>query len=78
MRISVEEAFDAIEGSILPSVSMMLDTLLDSAALARSGVDSEDYAAELRVLALQLDGLTRDVEGLIAAAAHELPARICA
>jgi hypothetical protein len=63
-RASLDEAFDRIEESILPSLSMMLDTLLDAAALARPGFDGEAYAAELRTLAVQLEELTRQVEAV--------------
>lgn len=60
----VDEAFEKIEGSILPNMSLMLDMLLDAATLSRPGKDSEDYAAELRALALQLETLTREVEAI--------------
>ena len=60
----LDEAFDRIEETILPSISMMLDTLLDAAALARTGHDREAYAAELRTIALQLEELTRQVEAI--------------
>jgi hypothetical protein len=63
-RRSLDEAFDRIEETILPSMSMMLDTLLDAAALARPGRDSEAYAAELRTIGLQLEALTRQVEAV--------------
>jgi hypothetical protein len=56
------EAFERIEETILPSLSLMLDTLLDAAALARPGHDAEAFAAELRTLGLQLEELTRQVE----------------
>ena len=58
----LDEAFERIEESILPSLSMMLDTLLDAATLARPGHDGEVFAAELRTLGLQLEELTRQVE----------------
>lgn len=58
----LDEAFERIEETILPSLSMMLDTLLDAAALARPGHDGEVFAAELRTLGLQLEDLTRQVE----------------
>ena len=61
---SLYEAFDRIEESILPSMSMMLDMLLDAASLNRPGVDAEAYAAELRTAALQLETLTREVEAI--------------
>ena len=60
----LDEAFEAIEETILPSLSMMLDTLLEAAALARPGHDGEVFAAELRTLALQVDELTRQVEAV--------------
>jgi hypothetical protein len=60
----LDAAFEQIEENILPSLSLMLDTLLDAASLARPGVDSEVYAAELRTLAVQLDALTRQVEAI--------------
>ena len=63
-RLSLEEAFDRIEETILPSLSMMLDTLLDAAALARPGEDAAVYAAELRTIALELEALTRQVEAV--------------
>ena len=63
-QVEVEEALERIEETILPSISMMLDTLLDAAALARPGVDAEIYAAELRTIALQLEALTRQVESI--------------
>ena len=61
-RDELEEAFDEIEQSILPSLSIMLDSLIETAALARPGVDGESFAAELRTLAVQLEGLTRQIE----------------
>lgn len=60
----LDEAFERIEETILPSISMMLDTLLDAAALNRPGVDAEAYAAELRTIGLQLEALTRQVESI--------------
>ena len=69
----LDEAFDRIEETILPSLSMMLDTLLEAAALARPGHDGDVFAAELRTLGLQLDALTRLV-GLVAQPAHNISA----
>lgn len=60
----LEEAFERIEETILPSLSLMLDAMLDAAALARPGHDGEVFAAELRTLGFQLDALTRDVEAV--------------
>ena len=59
---SLEQAFDRIEETILPSLSLMIDSLIESATLARPGIDADGYAAELRVLAVQLDELMREVE----------------
>jgi hypothetical protein len=61
---ALDEAFERIEETILPSLSMMLDSLIDAASLARPGVDAEAYAAELRGMALELEALTRQVETL--------------
>ena len=61
---SLDEAFERIEETILPSISLMLDTLLDAANLAKSGIDANIYAAELRTIALQLEALTRQVEAV--------------
>ncbi len=58
----LDEAFERIEESILPSLSTMLDTLLEAATLARPGHDGESFAAELRSLGLQLEALTRQIE----------------
>lgn len=60
----LDEAFERIEETILPSLSLMLDTLLEAAALARPGKDGEAFAAELRTLGLQLEALTREVESV--------------
>ncbi len=63
-QLRLDEAFERIEETILPSISLMLDTLLDAAGLAQPGVDAEVYAAELRTVALQLEELMREVEAL--------------
>ena len=64
----LDEAFERIEETILPSLSMMLDTLLEAATLARPGHDGEAFAAELRTLGLQLEDLTRQIEAASPAA----------
>jgi hypothetical protein len=64
---ALDEAFERIEASILPSLSLVLDSLLDAAALARPGVDAEIYAAELRTIGAELESLTRQIEALSAA-----------
>jgi hypothetical protein len=66
---ALDAAFEAIEETILPSLSTMLDTLLEAAALARPGADAGAYAAELRTLGCELESLRRQVED--AAAARE-------
>lgn len=60
----IDEAFERIEENILPSLSMMLDTLLDAATLGRPGIDADIYASELRTVAFQLEELTRQVEAV--------------
>jgi hypothetical protein len=60
----LDEAFERIEETILPSLSLMLDAMLDAAALARPGHDGEVFAAELRTLGFQLEELTRAVEAM--------------
>lgn len=52
-----DQAAAGIDAAILPSLSRLLDGLLDSAALARPGHDAEAYAAGLRATARQLDAL---------------------
>jgi hypothetical protein len=51
---AVGEAFEALESSILPSLTMMIE----SAAAAQPGVDAKARAEELRALARQLESLT--------------------
>jgi hypothetical protein len=57
-QIAVDAAFEAIEGSVLPSLTRMIDT----AASANPGANAEAKAAELRELARQLSSLTAMVE----------------
>ena len=64
MDIYADPAFDSIEASILPSVSLLLDGLIDSAVLAIPGVDSLAFAAELRSLADQTAGLAARVAAI--------------
>jgi hypothetical protein len=61
-RRQLDEAFERIEESILPTLPTMLDTLLEAATLARPGHDGEAFAAELRTLGFQLEALTRQIE----------------
>ncbi len=57
----LEEAFERIEETILPCISMMLETLLDASAGAAEN-DPKALAAELRTLAAELEELTQAVE----------------
>ena len=57
----LDEAFERIEGTILPCISMMLDTLLDASANL-ADVDPKVLIAELQTLAAELEELTRAVE----------------
>ena len=57
----LDEAFERIEVTILPCIAMMLDTLLDASAnLAEC--DPKALAAELQILASELEELTQAVE----------------
>jgi outer membrane murein-binding lipoprotein Lpp len=75
---SLDTAFDELEASILPNLSLILDGLLDAAGTARAGIDAHRYATEIRMLSLGVAELTRQVEALapIAAAAVQAPARL--
>jgi len=53
-----ERTLDRIDQAILPNLSRLLDSVLDSAALARPGIDAEDYSAGLRRTARQMGQLT--------------------
>ncbi len=55
------DAFERIEGTILPCITMMLDTLLD-ASLGLEHADPKALVAELQTLAAELEELTRSVE----------------
>ena len=55
------EAFERIEGTILPCISMMLETLLD-ASRDLDQADPKVLVAELQTLAAELEELTRSVE----------------
>ena len=53
------DAIGAIEGSILTGIPGLLDSLLDSASLARPGFDADAYASALRGTACQIEALSR-------------------
>ena len=55
------DAFERIEGTILPCIAMMLETLLD-ASRELGETDPKALAAELQTLAAELEELTRAVE----------------
>ena len=57
----LDEAFERIEATILPCLTMVLDSLLDAAA-GVGETDPKALAAELRTIAAELDGLTHAVE----------------
>ena len=57
----LDEAFERIEETILPCIAMMLETLLDASA-GIGETDPKALAAELRILAAELEELTRAVE----------------
>ena len=61
-----ESALAGIDRAILPNLSLLLDSVLESAALARPGVDAEAYSAGLRQTARHLGRLT----ALVGAAAQ--------
>ena len=51
-------ALERIDQTVLPNLSRLLDGVLDSAALARPGVDALHYADSLRHSAEQVGQLT--------------------
>ena len=55
------EAFERIETTILPCIAMMLETLLDASASVGE-TDPKALAAELQILAAELEELTRSLE----------------
>lgn len=55
------DAFERIEGTILPCIAMMLETLLD-ASRDINEADPKVLVAELQTLAAELEELTRSVE----------------
>ena len=57
----LEEAFDRIEETILPCIAMMLESLLDASEEV-GNIDRKALAAELKILAAELEELTRAVE----------------
>jgi hypothetical protein len=64
------ESIDEIERTILPSLTLALDAMLEAASLARPGEDAELYAGELRTIGHSLEALIRQAERLGAEAAQ--------
>jgi hypothetical protein len=64
-----EQAVDTIDQAILPNLSRLLDSVIESAALARPGIDADSYAAGVRASARQVGQLT-----LLVAAVSSIPA----
>jgi len=60
-KARLDEAFERIEETILPCIAMMLETLLDASAGAGES-DPKALAAELQILAAELEELTQAVE----------------
>jgi len=64
------EGFEAIEDAILPNLSATLDSLIETAALARPGHDAEAHAEALRSLGREVERLAREFEAAAPAAAQ--------
>ena len=54
-----EQAVDTIDQAILPNLSRLLDSVIESASLARPGIDAAAYSAGVRDTAHQMSQLTR-------------------
>jgi hypothetical protein len=75
----IDEALESFEDSILSGLPSLLDSLLDSASLARPGFDAEAYASALRGTACQINALSRLVGAVAGVQVQaEAPARISA
>jgi hypothetical protein len=74
----LERSFDEIEASILPNLALLLDGVLDAAGMARAGVDARLYAAEIRMLSLGVEEVTRQVAALAPVAALQPRLRMSA
>ncbi len=57
----LEEAFERIEETILPCISMMLDTLIEASESVAQG-ERRFLIGELKTLAAELEELTQAVE----------------
>lgn len=56
-----DEALERIESAILPSISLMLDQLIET---SRNPSGGEARAAELRMMALQLEAMVYEMNAL--------------
>jgi hypothetical protein len=76
-QLRLDEAFERIEGTILPCISMMLDSLI-AVTSDDSATDARVIAAELQTLACEVEELTRAVERTAEAQKRGLPLRSAA
>ena len=60
-QVRLEEAFERIEETILPCISMMLETLIDASESVAEG-ERRFLVGELKTLAAELEELTQAVE----------------
>jgi uncharacterized protein YfcZ (UPF0381/DUF406 family) len=60
-QVRLDEAFERIEETILPCISMMLETLIDASESVAEN-ERRFLAAELKTLAAELEELTKAVE----------------
>ena len=67
--LAIGDSFERIEEGILPALTAMLDALLDTTMIAQPGVDAAVHSAELRRMAVELEGLTQLVAGVCEAGA---------
>jgi hypothetical protein len=58
-----DEALERIETAILPSISIMLDQLIETGRTTTRG-EGDARAAELRMMALQLEALVYEMNAL--------------
>ena len=69
-----DTALEPIERSVLPSLSLALDALIETASLARPGIDAEAHASAMRSLAGELDTLGRAFAALASPARKDYSA----
>jgi hypothetical protein len=75
----LDQALEHIEGTILPNIAVMLDNILEAAALAKPGANGDVYAFALRALAAQAENLTREMGNISPVGfGRELPKRVSA